>query len=83
MPETICKIDLCLDEPDWQVLQALNLPCNVSQYMTLIFADIQAAAFFFLHLDKMTLNDDHTIFAKSLKTFPESKVPLLQFSPHP
>ena len=39
--------------------------------------------FFFLHLDKMTLNDDHTIFARSLKTFPESKVPLLQFSPHP
>ena len=83
MPETICKIDLCLDEPDWQVLQALNLPCNVSQYMTLIFADIQASAFFFLHLVKITLNDYHTIFARSLKTFPESKVPLLQFSPHP
>ena len=40
MPETICKIVLCLSEPDWQVLQALNPPCNVSQYMTLIFADL-------------------------------------------
>lgn len=83
MPETICKIVLCLDEPDWQVLQALNLPCNASQYMTLIFADIQAVAFFVSHLDKITLNDDHTISAKSLKTFPESKVPLPQFSLHP